>query len=326
MNKETKLPPDRSKLSRPFVLVCILLVLIVIPLATGGIYHSILRKVSPSVIVRDNSVSLEESAQQEIPVENVNNDPNAGVTYLTADSFTEYELTASDMYNGDLVLVDEEHPYIGDKSDFTDYNQEEVNGYWISDYDLSFQRKMVTAINEMAAAYNAAFDNDKRFFIYNTSETDTSQFPLCPEIIPERESGYSLDIVLKAESSGATELTDEVAKWLSENCANYGFIKRYTENSEMGDITYHYRFVGKANAALMTELGMGLEEYLEFLKGYNWETPYCFSSNGYNYEIFYIQSQGDITVANVPKSNDYYISGNNMDGYVEIVLVNSSNQ
>ncbi|MFI3206842.1 MAG: M15 family metallopeptidase, partial [Clostridia bacterium] len=62
-----------------------------------------------------------------------------------------------------------------------------------------------------------------------------------------------------------------VYEWLSENCADYGFVERYTIDKE--DITqinyepWHYRYVGVENAQAMEELGMCLEEYVDYYYG-----------------------------------------------------------
>lgn len=61
----------------------------------------------------------------------------------------------------------------------------------------------------------------------------------------------------------------EAGKWLEENCTRFGFILRFPEDKE--DITgiiyepWHFRFVGKTHAEKMHELGMCLEEYIEYL-------------------------------------------------------------
>ena len=59
-------------------------------------------------------------------------------------------------------------------------------------------------------------------------------------------------------------------KWLMENCGNYGFILRYPNGTT--DITgiiyepWHYRYVGKAAAREIGQLGVTLEEYLPIHK------------------------------------------------------------
>ena len=59
--------------------------------------------------------------------------------------------------------------------------------------------------------------------------------------------------------------TDE-AKWLLENCADYGFILRYPkEKEQITGVIYepwHFRYVGKAAAKEIMASGLCLEEYL----------------------------------------------------------------
>ncbi len=58
--------------------------------------------------------------------------------------------------------------------------------------------------------------------------------------------------------------------WLKENAETYGFILRYTKEKE--NITkvdyepWHWRYVGKEHAVKMNEMGMCLEEYVEYLE------------------------------------------------------------
>lgn len=58
-------------------------------------------------------------------------------------------------------------------------------------------------------------------------------------------------------------------QWLKENAKNYGFILRYEkEKQEITKVDYepwHWRFVGQEHAVKMNELGMCLEEYVEYL-------------------------------------------------------------
>lgn len=62
-------------------------------------------------------------------------------------------------------------------------------------------------------------------------------------------------------------------KWLMANCTDYGFILRYPNGTT--DITgiiyepWHYRYVGKAAAREITELGITFEEYLKIKSNAN---------------------------------------------------------
>lgn len=59
-------------------------------------------------------------------------------------------------------------------------------------------------------------------------------------------------------------------RWLEKNAAKYGFVLRYPKSKE--EITgiiyepWHYRYVGVGAAKQMNDLGMCLEEYVEYLK------------------------------------------------------------
>ena len=86
----------------------------------------------------------------------------------------------------------------------------------------------------------------------------------------EHQLGLALDIVdnknWRLDESQAEMPTQ---KWLMENSWRYGWILRYpNEKSEITGIIYepwHYRYVGKAVAKEIHELGICLEEYLEML-------------------------------------------------------------
>ena len=61
----------------------------------------------------------------------------------------------------------------------------------------------------------------------------------------------------------------KAGKWLRQHAAEYGFIMRYPSGKK--DITgviyepWHFRFVGRKHAAAIEEMGVCLEEYLDYL-------------------------------------------------------------
>ena len=86
----------------------------------------------------------------------------------------------------------------------------------------------------------------------------------------EHQTGLALDIV-----DASYQILDEeqentqVQQWLMEHSWKYGFVLRYPNGkSEITGIIYepwHYRYVGREAAREMTELGMCLEEYVDWL-------------------------------------------------------------
>ncbi len=82
----------------------------------------------------------------------------------------------------------------------------------------------------------------------------------------EHNLGLAVDINTDTEDF---KYTDEYA-WLKEHAAEYGFIERYPEDkTEITGIIHepwHYRYVGVEDAGRINELGMCLEEYVDYLK------------------------------------------------------------
>ena len=84
----------------------------------------------------------------------------------------------------------------------------------------------------------------------------------------EHELGLALDIVSE-ENQRLEEAQKDTPtqQWLMAHCYEYGFILRYPKDKE--DITgisyepWHYRYVGREDAAAIRDLGVCLEEYLE---------------------------------------------------------------
>lgn len=84
----------------------------------------------------------------------------------------------------------------------------------------------------------------------------------------EHNCGLAVDL----GGSGNFRLEEDFADtpayaWLTEHCAEYGFILRYPKSKEsVTGVVYepwHYRYVGKEAAAVIMSRGLCLEEYLE---------------------------------------------------------------
>lgn len=91
----------------------------------------------------------------------------------------------------------------------------------------------------------------------------------------DHQTGLALDIIQSSLPSRFGELIQEfgetkAGKWLAENSWKFGFVLRFPADKE--DVTgiiyepWHFRFVGREHAARMTEMGLCLEEYVEYLE------------------------------------------------------------
>lgn len=120
-------------------------------------------------------------------------------------------------------------------------------------YDNKVSRLMESGMDSDEAAVEAA-----RVVAYpGTSE---HQLGLAVDII---DSTYT--VLDEGQEQTSTQ------QWLMENSWKYGFILRYpTGKSDVTGIIYepwHYRYVGGEAAAEIHELGLCLEEYLEYKNG-----------------------------------------------------------
>ena len=81
----------------------------------------------------------------------------------------------------------------------------------------------------------------------------------------EHQSGLALDIFEINNSNYSTFKNTPACKWLKENAYKYGFILRYTEDTEkitgFSSEDWHYRYVGKNIAKLIYDNNITLEEY-----------------------------------------------------------------
>lgn len=81
----------------------------------------------------------------------------------------------------------------------------------------------------------------------------------------EHNTGLAIDV----NGVRAAFEQEEGYRWLTEHAQEYGFILRYPKDKE--DITkimfepWHYRYVGVEHAKKMNELGLCLEEYVDYL-------------------------------------------------------------
>lgn len=84
----------------------------------------------------------------------------------------------------------------------------------------------------------------------------------------EHQTGYTLDIFEKNNSSQKTFHETEVYTWLKSNAHKYGFILRYPEDKE--DITgysfesWHYRYVGIEEATYIYNNNISFDEYYAY--------------------------------------------------------------
>jgi len=81
----------------------------------------------------------------------------------------------------------------------------------------------------------------------------------------EHQLGLAVDI--RSKDYELKRLTPDDAKWINENCSEFGFIVRYTKEDEFitgyMEETWHLRYVGKEVAAKVMDIGITYDEYYD---------------------------------------------------------------
>lgn len=121
----------------------------------------------------------------------------------------------------------------------------------------------------------------------------------------------------------------EQGKWLYNNCWKYGYVFRFPiagfPYEDTVDKSYKtgidlnnnkvYRYVGEGNAAVMTALGLCLEEYVEYMM----EHPHIalYHDGELQYEIYRMEGGYGDTTINIPfDAKSYSASSDNMGGVI----------
>ncbi|REK69508.1 D-alanyl-D-alanine carboxypeptidase family protein [Paenibacillus paeoniae] len=104
--------------------------------------------------------------------------------------------------------------------------------------------------------------------------------------------------------------------------AHYGFVQRYQEGKRaftgIACEPWHYRYVGTPHAQWMEQLNYCLEEYLEYLKNFEFSGKWLLLDNGGTRSaVYYVRAEVDgATKIPLPVCRNYQISGNNTDGFI----------
>lgn len=260
--------------------------------------------------------------------------------------YTTIDLPKSDIYKGNLILVNGNYEYDFDANsdiiDLVSMNEEHHSSFSIYQ-ELEVGSIMMNALNSMFDDFYSATGNNSvrvisayRSYEYQQSLYDNKVEEVGQEVadtwaalpgFSEHHTGLAVDIGI-ADGDGAETFTTEGAYgWVAENCYKYGLVNRYDESKQeltgIMDEPWHYRYVGIPHSYIMYNKNLCLEEYIESLKYYSYKGDHLSVTvdDGTVYEIYYINSKFRYS-APVPKNYEYDISGNNVDGY--IVTVNMS--
>lgn len=272
------------------------------------------------------------------------------VTEAFDPNMTIYENTpvsTKDKFKGALILVNNQHEYLGGNEDLVSINtenknQDEETFIVGNDFNMKILRCVYQPLISMTRDFNKATNYDdlvviggfrttaKQQELYDADLESTGKDYSTKVAKPghsEHESGYAMDF-----TTSTTWDYDGTGKyeWINKNCWQYGFILRYPEDkTEITEIQYeawHYRYVGVPHAFYMYTNGLCLEEYIDTVREHPYDGEHISFTDGNNneYEVYFVASDdsSEMTYIPVPSDKKYEISGNNIDGFIVTVYVN----
>lgn len=229
-------------------------------------------------------------------------------------------LEQASIYQGNLILVNKETRLQEDPTNLAQIPDNLVaNVHVDSDYLLDAR-----ALKSLYYLFEAAQHDGVMHFTLNSAyrsgklqqqlyEKSSAGYSL-PSGYSEHQSGLSIDI---GSTQGTMEKTIE-GDWLAKNAHEYGFVLRYPAHKT--DITgiafepWHFRYVGLPHSKMMEKKDFVLEEYLQFLQQ---EKHYQVAIDDITYVVQYVQH----TQATIPDTESYWISGDNVGGYIITSIV-----
>ena len=136
----------------------------------------------------------------------------------------------------------------------------------------------------------------------------------------EHQTGLAIDLALRADNIDFIRPEfpyDGVCGRFRALAADYGFVERYQGSKEgvtgIAAEPWHFRYVGRPHARIMCEMGLCLEEYVEYLRAYPYpERLLEVRGEVYEAEVGFAGARDALGLPDAP----YQVSGNNVDGYI----------
>lgn len=240
-------------------------------------------------------------------------------------------LTQEQIHTGNLILVNAQYPYhdlpeISLKKMFASKPNILLSGRIVNNLTC-----LMEEINgwEHITAVSGWRSMDEQIKIYEESLLENGQFFTEKYVaLPghsEHQTGLAIDLAKTSDSIDFIRPDFPymgVCQTFRNAAPSYGFIERYPKEKEavtgIAHEPWHFRYVGIPHAKIMSEKGLVLEEYVDYLKDYEYGTSaFIYGSEEWTALISYLPALPDAeTQLTIDDRFPYSISGNNMDGFI----------
>lgn len=242
-----------------------------------------------------------------------------------------YESTTLDaealLKSGDLLLLDEDHPYTGSKPTVVKFAGHETrpksddskNIYTLANSTTyAATEETVVAFHAMVKDFYAQSKDDDLIVdkAYNTEAGNQAGeiYTAGTAIALKYYVNYSEDPDKMESIYGVEDY-----QWIYDNAHLYGFVQISGEEGKENI----FRYVGQPHATYLNKNGKSFSEYLTQLQGYTYSSPLKITATtdgkSTSYSVYYVSAE---ETAYVPEHGKYVVSGDNAGGY--IITVNNT--
>lgn len=254
---------------------------------------------------------------------------------MLIEEYITLKLTEEDLHSGNLILVNQDNEFKQrgvnllpvDNLYFEIYGEQQI---YISQEVSKPLLKLINAINakKKFVAVSGYRSEEEQEEIYNNSILEngiefTQKYVARPRE-SEHQTGLVIDlgeVVENVDFICPSFPYDGICKDFKDLAEEYGFIMRYKKDKEsitkISEEKWHFRYVGIPHAKLINKYNYCLEEYIDFLRKFEYNTNHLkIEEDDLKIEIFYIEMKDKITEINLSKNKKCHVSGNNIDGFI----------
>lgn len=260
-----------------------------------------------------------------------------------AVAYVESSFAYDQIKSGNLINVNTSYEFVFPESanpSLISVMENKNSSYAVSNANILLDATVIKQLNTMMEAFSSetGLSNVELKQGYRTKEYQQELYDSGTSVVApgftEHHTGLAFNISIinggDYKKYDYNDLPSDDYKWILDNCAKYGFVPRYTLDKETVTgceaESDHFRYVGVPHAYYMTQNNLCLEEYLEFLKEYTFDSPLQFTCeyDSKNYVIYYTAASvavgvSDQTKVYIPTNAEYTVSGDNIGGFIVTV-------
>lgn len=159
--------------------------------------------------------------------------------------------------------------------------------------------------------------------MHDNGESFTKKYVALPNH-SEHQTGLAIDLGVRKDEIDFIRPDfpyEGICQEFRKTAVRYGFIERYQCRKEqitgIAHEPWHFRYVGYPHSEIMSSNGLSLEEYIDFIKEFQYGQQHLeIENDGKQMEVFYVPYDAEGTAFSVAEQSVCQVSGNNTDGFI----------